>query len=89
MSMRDELVVRLRSELGECVDPADVIDELMGFGGLDQKCLMRYLIAREYVTRFGQKALPAVSLLEEVADDFHVSTATVYRVLQKVKLCRA
>lgn len=89
MTLRNELIERLRTDLGDCADPADIIDELLGTGAMDEKTAMRYVIANEYVKRYARRSTPGTHLAEEIADDYGVSTATVYRVLQKMKLVRA
>lgn len=89
MTLRNELIDRLRADLGDCADPADIIDELLGTGAMDEKTAMRYVIANEYVKRYARRSAPGTHLAEEIADDYGVSTATVYRVLQKMKLVRA
>lgn len=90
MNTRSEIITRLRAELGDCADPADVIDELLGTGALDDKTAKRYVIAKEYIARYGNaQRYPGTHLVEAVADDYGVSAATVYRVLQKMKLATA
>lgn len=89
MTLRNELIDRLRTDLGDCADPADIIDELLGTGAMDEKTATRYVIANEYVKRYARRSTPGTHLAEEIADDYGVSTATVYRVLQKMKLVRA
>lgn len=89
MNIRTELIERLRADLGDCADPADIIDELMGVGALDERTAGRYVIANEYIRRYARGCVPGTHLAEEIADDYKVSAATVYRVLQKMKLSRA
>lgn len=81
MKIREQVAELLRERAGECADVDIIIEELYSANALDDVLCRRYVVAREFVNRFSKSTRSPVVVMEEIAEDYGLSRASVHRIV--------
>lgn len=85
MKYRDRLIQHLRQRIGECADPADIVDELYGRGGMDDMFARRYVAVTDFFNTYGQCARTPRDVMIDVASDLEMDVSSVFKAVKRTQ----
>jgi hypothetical protein len=79
---REHLSTTLRKEIGECADPAAIVDRLYELGALDDSLSRRAVVCAEFPTRYAACDRSARDIHGEIAEEYGLSRERVGQLLR-------